>query len=88
MVNFSKRIIIAHYGCISGMLPRVANVVLLFTRRFHVSKMEIGLKWECFRFCMTQNNEHTKQVVGACPYNRGGGSYEAIQTYTVLYQDM
>ena len=31
-----------------------------------------------FRFCMTQNNEHTKVVVGACPYNRGGGAYEVI----------
>ena len=37
-----------------------------------------------FQFYMTQNNEQTKVVVGACPYNRdgGGGGYEAIRTYT------
>ena len=35
-----------------------------------------------FQFCMTQNNEQTKVVVGACPYNRDGGGYEAIHTYT------
>ena len=31
-----------------------------------------------FRICMTQNNEKTKVVVGACPYNSGGGKYESI----------
>ena len=40
-----------------------------------------------FRFCMTQNNEQTKVVVGACPYNSGGGrynSYESVKSYRSL----
>ena len=37
-----------------------------------------------FRFCMTQNNEHTKVVVGACPYNRGGGRYQSVNKYRSL----
>ena len=40
-----------------------------------------------FRFCMTQNNEKTKVVVGTCPYNSGGGrynSYESIKAYRSL----
>ena len=28
-----------------------------------------------YQFCMTQNNEQTKVVVGACPYNRGGHAF-------------
>ena len=31
-----------------------------------------------FRFCMTQNNEKTKVVVGACPYNKGGAAYHSL----------
>ena len=38
-----------------------------------------------FRFCMTQNNEKTKVVVGACPYNSGGSGYnESIKAYYSL----
>ena len=37
-----------------------------------------------FRFCMTQNNEKTKVVVGACPYNKGGDAYESISAYHSL----
>ena len=37
-----------------------------------------------FRFYMTQNNEQTKVVVGACPYNRGGGRYQSVKTYRSL----
>ena len=37
-----------------------------------------------FRFCMTQNNEQTKVVVGACPYNRGSGRYESLGRYRFL----
>ena len=45
------------------------------------NRSEVGV---LFRFCMTQNNEKTKVVVGACPYNRGRHTYEAIQTYRSL----
>ena len=41
-----------------------------------------------YRFCMTQNNEKTEVVVGACPYNSGGGryynSYESVKSYRSL----
>ena len=37
-----------------------------------------------YRFCMTQNNEKTKVVVGACPYNKGGDGYESISAYHSL----
>ena len=37
-----------------------------------------------YRFCMTQNNEKTKVVVGACPYNKGGDEYESISAYHSL----
>ena len=39
-----------------------------------------------FRFCMTQNNEKTKVVVGACPYNKGarGDAYESVKAYCSL----
>ena len=33
---------------------------------------------------MTQNNEQTKVVVGACPYNRGGGRYQSVKPYRFL----
>ena len=33
---------------------------------------------------MTQNNEKTKVVVGACPYNKGGDAYESISAYHSL----
>ena len=45
------------------------------------NRSEVGV---FFRFCMTQNNEHTKVVVGACPYNRGGGRYQSVNTYRSL----
>ena len=40
-----------------------------------------------YRFCMTLNNEKTDVVVGACPYNSGGGrynSYESVKSYRSL----
>ena len=45
------------------------------------NRSEVGV---FFQFCMTQNNEHTKVVVGACPYNRGGGRYQSVNTYRSL----
>ena len=45
------------------------------------NRSEVGV---FFQFCMTQNNEHTKVVVGACPYNRGGGRYQSVKTYRSL----
>ena len=33
---------------------------------------------------MTLNNEKTKVVVGACPYNKGGDEYESISAYHSL----
>ena len=37
-----------------------------------------------FRFCMTQNKERTKIVVGPCPYNNNANTYHNDTTYISL----
>ena len=62
--------------CQCGTIPDKTISCIIYGNR-----SEVGV---FFRFCMTQNNEKTKVVVGACPYNSGGSGYESLGKYHYL----
>ena len=65
------------HSCQCG--ANVYRIVLCSTEDGNVS--DVGV---LFRFCMTQNKELTKIVVGPCPYNSNAKSYHKDNTFVSL----
>ena len=57
----------------------VYRIILCSTENVNAS--DVGI---LFRFCMTQNKELTKIVVGPCPYNNNANTYHNDTTYVSL----
>ena len=71
MVNSRQRFTAARHGPISTMRLTTASAVYTSVHNI-VSCFKDGNTSEVevlFRFCVTQNKEHTKVVVAPCPYN-------------------